>query len=1068
MKPKTTFRTLAGLAPLIFTASARADFPVIQSIQVEPTNLVVTAHIPPGRSRVLLESRDRLRNGAWVPVAVQRGGREGGTITFRLPRSAEFAYFRVRADATEPLPASYYTGANSFDPQPVSGPVGFWPSLTVWPIYTTFTFGAQLALAPTAPTSGFALMGDSAGVTPVESRDVVESDIWRLRGDTLYFFNQNRGLQIIDVANPDNATLRGTLNLPAVGEQMYLLSSNHVVLITRAACGDSANGEVLIVALSNGVPGIVARLPVAGNITESRLVGTALYMASQMVRPVPAGAGDTWEWGTQIASFDLAVPDAPVARSTLWYSGGNNVVHATDTYLFAVTDSPTNSHRSIVNAINITAPDGTMNARDSIASAGRVADKFKLNWADGVLSVISEVSGNPRVTKLETFRLSDPRSPPVPPSKLGEVELGHGERLFATRFDGTRAYVVTFLQIDPLWVVDLSDPAHPTVSGELQVPGWSTYIHPMGDRLVAVGREANRTTVSLFDVSDAGAPALLSRVPLGSGYSYSEANSDEKAFPVLEDAGLILLPVQGYTTNGYRSWVQLIDLGSNSLTARGNIEHDLAPRRATLHRDRIISLSGVELLSVNATDRDFPQLAGRLELAWPINRVFIAGDYLIEITTGDGSGTQDAPILRVAPAHDPNQVLTTLTLTNAPIVGATVRSNRLYLVQTRNSYGGLWFWIPSAGDGSDTSPQSPTLWLTIVDLSSLPALSVLGQTAATTSSLGWNSELEPVWPRPGLLVWAVRENNFNPMWGGSFGGILVGGPMSVSWLRPYPLQNGGGGRLLAFDVSDNTAPALLSQINLATNGGWDFSKPLATDGLVYLSHNAQVELETANTVSLTNLAIINWWPTRFQRSFLDVVDYADASHPTVRPPVNIPGALRGISHNGELLYTVGFHRASTNWNEGAEALDASAYDGVSAYLVNSLALSNVSPHPVSMSGTNVFLGRAQTLSSTTNLVPPTLETWTLSSAGNFTKLGSVTLPDAASDLVSFPGLFTAQLNSHRVLVFDNSDPAALRQVGDGPPTGCLNFNLRHGDAASARELWLPLDAYGVTRIELSP
>ena len=278
---------------------------------------------------------------------------------------------------------------------------------------------------------------------------------------------------------------------------------------------------------------------------------------------------------------------SPVARSTLWYPGYNNVVHATDTFLFAVTQNPTNYQKSLVNVIDITAPDGTMHAYDTITPAGRVEDKFKLDWSDAIFSVISEVSSNPRLTKLETFRLPDPRSlPPFSYVKLGEVELGHGERLFATRFAYPRAYVVTFLQIDPLWIVDLSDPEHPTVSGELEVPGWSTYIHPRGHQLVAVGVETNRTTVSLFDVSDPGAPALLSRVPLGSQYSSSEANRDEKAFTVLEEVGLILIPVQGYTSNGWQSWVQLIDLGANSLAARGRIEHDFAPRYEPLKERR--------------------------------------------------------------------------------------------------------------------------------------------------------------------------------------------------------------------------------------------------------------------------------------------------------------------------------------------------------------------------------------------------------------------------------------------------------------------------------------------------
>jgi hypothetical protein len=528
---KTGFR--GGLALLIFAMLARAELPVIESIRVENTNLVVTAQVPPGHVRVTLESREGLASGAWVPVAVRRLDGQGGNLTFRLPCAAGFAVLRIRADSTEPLPTSFYRGTNEFAAQPASG-----------------------------LSDGFALLGPDAsnGGSSGASREVVESDIWRLGGDTLYFFNQNRGLQVIDVTNPDAAALLGTLNLPASGEQMYLLRSDYVVLLTQDLCGGYGgypDSEVLIVGVTNGVPSVAAKLVVSGAITESRLVGDALYVAAQSLRPKPGSGGSTWEWGTEISSFDLAAPDAPVARSTIWYAGYNNVVHATDIYFFAVTQDPVNYQRSHVNVIDITAADGTVHAYDTITVAGRVEDKFKLDWTDGIFSVISEVSSNPRRTKLETFRLPDPRTvPPYSHLKLGEVEVGHGERLFATRFDYPRAYLVTFLQIDPLWVVDLSDPAHPTVSGELEVPGWSTYIHPRGDQLVAVGVETNRTTVSLFDVTDARHPALLSRVPLGSQYSSSEANREEKAFTVLEDAGLILLPVQGYTTNGWQAWVQ--------------------------------------------------------------------------------------------------------------------------------------------------------------------------------------------------------------------------------------------------------------------------------------------------------------------------------------------------------------------------------------------------------------------------------------------------------------------------------------------------------------------------------
>ena len=205
---------------------------------------------------------------------------------------------------------------------------------------------------------------------------------------------------------------------------------------------------------------------------------------------------------------------------------------ATDRLLFVVTQDPTNWWQSIVHSIDITAPDGTMHAYASIRAAGQVPDKFKLNWDGSVLTSISEdwrpVSGRRLTTKLETFSLPDPRSlRPGGVMKLGELEIGQGERLRATRFDDKLVYVVTFFQIDPLWVVDLSDAAAPRIAGSVDVPGWSTFIAPLGQQLVTVGIESNRVAVSLFDVANPAAPALLSRVRLGENYSWSEANWDE-------------------------------------------------------------------------------------------------------------------------------------------------------------------------------------------------------------------------------------------------------------------------------------------------------------------------------------------------------------------------------------------------------------------------------------------------------------------------------------------------------------------------------------------------------------
>jgi hypothetical protein len=324
---------------------------------------------------------------------------------------------------------------------------------------------------------------------------------------------------------------------------------------------------------------------VAGRIQESRLVGTALYVAAQAYQEVVGSDGTTWEWGTKLSGFDLSDPLSPVARDVLWYPGYNQVVTATDRFFFLATQDVNDWRRSVVHLVDIADPNGGMSRLGRVHAAGVVADKFKIHVEGEVLTIISEVRDATLHTLLETYSLSDP----AVPVKLGDLLLGLSERLHATRFAGDKVYVVTFFvqfQMDPLWVVDLSRPEEPRILGELEIPGWSTYLHPWGDRLVACGIETNQTTVSLFDVADPARPALLKRVTLGRGWSWSEANNDEKAFRVLPEAGLVLLPYQSWDAEGSTTRVQLIDLTRDDVIARGAIDHTMAPRRATLHREQ--------------------------------------------------------------------------------------------------------------------------------------------------------------------------------------------------------------------------------------------------------------------------------------------------------------------------------------------------------------------------------------------------------------------------------------------------------------------------------------------------
>src|ERR1041384_5920151 len=107
MKPQKILLAFAAVAAWVLPIAARAESPVIESIEMGRTNAAVTTLVPAAHARILLECREPLRSGAWIPVAVKRVAGHGGTITFNLPRTGDFALFRVRADVSEPLPPAF-------------------------------------------------------------------------------------------------------------------------------------------------------------------------------------------------------------------------------------------------------------------------------------------------------------------------------------------------------------------------------------------------------------------------------------------------------------------------------------------------------------------------------------------------------------------------------------------------------------------------------------------------------------------------------------------------------------------------------------------------------------------------------------------------------------------------------------------------------------------------------------------------------------------------------------------------------------------------------------------------
>ena len=137
---------------------------------------------------------------------------------------------------------------------------------------------------------------------------------------------------------------------------------------------------------------------------------------------------------------------------------------------------------------------------------------------------------------------------------VGKVErLAESEQLYATRFIGNYAYLVTFRRIDPLFVINLSDPTNPQVVGELKIPGFSDMLQPIGkDLIVGIGHTDEiggmNLKISLFNVSDPTNPTEISKIIIGVGWATSEATYNHRAILITPLEGVFGIPVETMET----------------------------------------------------------------------------------------------------------------------------------------------------------------------------------------------------------------------------------------------------------------------------------------------------------------------------------------------------------------------------------------------------------------------------------------------------------------------------------------------------------------------------------------
>jgi uncharacterized secreted protein with C-terminal beta-propeller domain len=206
---------------------------------------------------------------------------------------------------------------------------------------------------------------------------------------------------------------------------------------------------------------------------------------------------------------------------------------------------------------------------------------------------------------------------------VGSVEnIAPGESIMSARFVGETAYMVTFEQVDPLYVVDLSTPTAPRIAGELKVPGFSRFLQPLDDGfLLGIGRDADPETgrtrglkVSLFDVRDASAPKEVGTFLVdqpADGWSWSDAEWDHHALGFFPELDVVALPVQSFvmvaadSPAGFPTWqtragVVVLDIDPvTGITELGTVEHDSRLLRTARIGSTIYSVADLDLKAVD-------------------------------------------------------------------------------------------------------------------------------------------------------------------------------------------------------------------------------------------------------------------------------------------------------------------------------------------------------------------------------------------------------------------------------------------------------------------------------------
>ena len=369
---------------------------------------------------------------------------------------------------------------------------------------------------------------------------------------TSRYYNQNTLVEVYDITNKTNPRIVKSFELfepyytsRCIDGDLYVFSSGSLRLendkVVRKYIEDRETKEINLKDIKylknneKGIQTLIAHLDLKNtnefNVSSYLVDISNAYVSKNNIYLI----GDTWN------------DDYISIKSIFTFKGVIGFIEDADNYDY---ESRTKIYKFEIDKNKGVEFDSTTTIK------GSIVNQYSLDEKDNHLRIALETDEGTRIAILnEKLKL------------IGETpKVAEGERMYASRFIGNKAYLVTYRNTDPLFVIDLTDEKNPRVMGELKIPGYSTYLHPYDENhLIGIGmdteevinRDSNGKVTStwvktkgmkmcLFDVSDITNPKEVSKTTIGDSRTVSSILTNPKALLFSKEKKLLAIPVNNY------------------------------------------------------------------------------------------------------------------------------------------------------------------------------------------------------------------------------------------------------------------------------------------------------------------------------------------------------------------------------------------------------------------------------------------------------------------------------------------------------------------------------------------